>query len=167
MGSFSCKSSGIPLHNLSHHCQFISFVGLTIFMLLFCGCATSQRRESIPEVKQPDQSVKIYFVREKAFVGSAINYELMFDSINFFSISVGKYTMIKVDPGKHLVGVRWLGGMTLTWKENRKEYDFKSNQSYYFLVKNVTTFSDSVAVIEPISEYKWKEVVKESTYVAY
>lgn len=124
-------------------------------------------------VAQPDRAADIYFIRESEHIGKykiyGPKYKLIFDGIDFFHIGVGKYTIIKVDPGKHLVGVRETGGF-----EDRKEFDFRPNQKYYFAFTsfsivnfNETNESNKSVVIRLLSTSEGEAAMKKCTYTPY
>jgi hypothetical protein len=129
-------------------------------------------RGVIPQVTQPDRAAEIYFIREGSFWGDGWKSDLIFDGINFFPLGGGKYTMIKADPGKHSVGL-WVSAgsrryVMCGWNKGRKEFDFQSNQKYYFAIK-ITDIYRPIETFEIIllSTSDGEAAVKKSTYVPY
>ena len=118
------------------------------------------KRGVIPQVTQPDRAAEIYFIREWAFTGAAVKPNLIFDGVASLPLGAGKYTMIKADPGKHLVGVWELDAM-IGFNE---EFDFQPNQKYYFAIKMIYVIHKPFEIIL-LSTSDGEAAVKKCTYV--
>jgi hypothetical protein len=91
------------------------------------------KKGAIPQAARPEHVSEIYFINEFNLEG--YKFKLIFDNVNFFNLGDGRYTMIGVDPGKHVVGVRWPWASYSYHNirgEHRKELYFKENERYYF-----------------------------------
>ncbi len=120
---------------------------------------------TLPEVSSPSTAAEVIIVRNKSMFGATNSFKITLDGQEILGIRTGEYTQFMVEPGTHSIGVKCFGGWTPTWKEDKKEFSFKAQTRYYFLVGPVDIFEEACAGIEQVAEQEGKERLGGSTYV--
>jgi hypothetical protein len=123
------------------------------------------KKGDVPQLTQPDQAAEIYFICESG--APLVKYHLFLDGIDFFQMRPhsGRYTIVKADPGKHLVGALSFGGFAPHWNQDIDKFVFQPNQKYYF---NVTDSGTSALLkVVLLSAIDGEAKIKKCTYVPY
>ena len=95
---------------------------LLIVALTIQGCATAASNPSsthkpvpaarilaLPSVKEPANAATVHVMRDAQFVGSAMTTTFTFNGNDAAHIQSGEKVTFKVEPGEHLVGLKFLG----------------------------------------------------------
>jgi hypothetical protein len=64
---------------------------------------------SLPTVSDPTDAAEIVVIRENRFTGSALTDPITLDGVEIHGLRVGEHVVMKVNPGDHIVGTRYLG----------------------------------------------------------
>lgn len=129
---------------------------------MLCGCATTvpttadlkptpQERITASRTKEPD-SATLTILRDKGFVGSAIDWRVLIDGMPAAQIAWGEFAVLYVKPGERIIEVRhpsptigMVGDSTTLRAEPGAAYFYRINADVG-VVKLLRTTSDAIGV---------------------
>src|SRR6059036_694613 len=109
-----------------------SFVGVLVTLALG-GCVSSVLIGPLPTVSDPTHAAEIVVIREHRFTGSGRTDPITLDGVEIYHLRVGEHVVMKVNPGDHIVGIRYRN-ITFLWEEVTVLVRTEQRQSYYFRI---------------------------------
>jgi hypothetical protein len=119
--------------------------------------------KSVPAIQDPNEIGQVIVIRNVNIVGSAIPYFINIDWTDVFSIKVGQYTKLSLNPGDHFIGVKCYGGWTPEPKLDVNKVLVEENKTLYFLISP----SLSCADIKQITKDEADKRIQQSKFVPY
>lgn len=106
---------------------------LILATLLLAGCVAHGALLPLPPLADPDNAAEIIVLRESRFTGSGATWPVTLNGFEVYGIRVGEHVVLRVPPGDHIIGSRYLG-LTFSWEDVTVRFRAEPRGTYYFRI---------------------------------
>lgn len=120
------------------------------------GCADTIIINRLTPISESEPSSEVVLCRKSNFYGYAAGTVFLLDGRPLFRSSAAKYTKFKVQPGKHIVGLRGMGPAGPL--ESEREFLADKGQAFYFYTDVDTVYQGTESDISECFDYEYVPV---------
>jgi len=102
-------------------------------LLQALGCASGQLKP-LPKPETNKGVAEIVVVRNSNLLGSPNAFKVQVNGEDILSIRTAQYAILRLNAGKHTVGVKSFGGLTPTTKIDTVEFTARDGDQLYFMI---------------------------------